>query len=182
MLRSVIRAFPLALLIVSGCTNSTIRSQEGHACSTNSSDDPQLLCTPAQDLVCIATYTRTVTNPAEAAKFDGGIRQVYVCRLNCNVTADCPQQGDVCCPGVIFGKTYGKMGGCTPPSACEAMGGGDEDGGAGDAGTPADAGAKSDGGKADGATAPDAPTDTGAADGSPPDTSGPAALDVASAG
>jgi hypothetical protein len=121
MLRFVIRALTGALLF-SACTNSTIRSQEGHACSTNSSDDPQLVCTPAQDLVCIATYTRTVTNPNEAGKFDGGIRQVYVCRIACNVTAECPQPGDICCRGNIFGKTYDKMGGCVPPSSCESEG------------------------------------------------------------
>jgi hypothetical protein len=117
MLRSVICA--LGALLVLGCGEASIRSQEGHACSTNSSDDPQLICTPAQDLVCIATYSRTVTNPQEAMKFDGGVRQVYVCRFACNTTAECPQPGDICCRGNIHGKTYNKMGGCTPPGSCD---------------------------------------------------------------
>src|SRR4051794_20762498 len=113
MLRSVIPALALALL--SACTANAIRSQEGHACSTSSSDDPQLVCSPAQGPVCISPYTRRVPTPAEAAKFDGGARHVYVCRLACNTADDCPEQGDVCCRGDIFGKTYNKMGGCTPP-------------------------------------------------------------------
>jgi hypothetical protein len=120
MLRPVIWLF-LAAISVAACTTSTLRSQEGHACSTSSSDDPQLVCTPAQDLVCISTYTRIVTNPTEAMKFDGGIRHVFVCRINCNTADDCLQEGDVCCPGIIYGKTYGKMGGCTPYSACDRL-------------------------------------------------------------
>lgn len=122
MLRSVIRCLAGAALL-SSCTNSVIRSQEGHACSTNPDDDPQLVCTPAQDFVCIATYTKVVTNPQEAAKFDGGLRSVYVCRLNCNTTDECPQRGDmdVCCPGHIHGKTYGKMGGCVPLGSCDTL-------------------------------------------------------------
>jgi hypothetical protein len=117
MLRVVI-ALGTALSFA-GCTNSTIRSQEGHACSVSPSDDPQLMCTPAQDLICITTYSRPVTNPQVAVMFDGGIRQVWVCRLACNSTAECPQAGDVCCRGPIYGKTYNKMGGCVPPGSCE---------------------------------------------------------------
>jgi hypothetical protein len=120
MLRSVMCVLAAALLS-SACT-STIRSQEGAACSTNSSDDPQLVCSPAQDLVCITTYTRVVTNPSAASKYDGGIRHVYVCRMACNTPQDCPQTGDVCCRGDIYGKTYGKTGGCVPPGTCEGMG------------------------------------------------------------
>src|SRR5687768_17277919 len=93
MLRPVIRGLLAAVLLCS-CSKSTIRSQEGHACSTNPDDDPQLVCTPANDYVCIATYTKAVTNPAERDKFDGGVRSVYVCRLNCNTTDECPQRGD----------------------------------------------------------------------------------------
>jgi hypothetical protein len=140
MLRSVILALALAVSL-SACSTASVRSQEGHACSTSSSDDPQLVCTPAQDLICIATYSKVVTNPTEAAKFDGGIRHVYVCRLACNNSDDCPEQGDVCCRGSIYGKTYNKIGGCTPPSACEGSmviegDGGSED----DAAAPADGG------------------------------------------
>jgi hypothetical protein len=144
MLRAVIPVFAVAFSLCA-CTTSSLRSQEGHACSTSSSDDPQLVCTPAQDLVCISTYTRVVTNPGEATKFDGGIRHVYVCRINCNTADDCLQEGDICCPGTIYGKTYGKMGGCTPPSACGALEDLGDDGGVDATGT-------------DVAAPPDAPT------------------------
>jgi hypothetical protein len=161
MLRFVICALG-AGLVVSGCTEASIRSQEGHACSINSSDDPQLICTPAQDLVCIATYWRTVTNVQEAKKFDGGVRPVYVCRWACNTTAECPQSGDICCKGMIFGKTYNKTGGCTPPGSCETEdepdGGAPADGTApadtakpGEAGAPADTAAAVDVPEADAA-------------------------------
>src|SRR5690242_6363445 len=80
MLRFVIRAVALAA-VFTGCSTASVRTQEGQACSTSSSDDPQLVCTPAQDLVCITTYTRMITDPTEAAKFPGGVRHVYVCRL-----------------------------------------------------------------------------------------------------
>ena len=160
MLRSVICA--LGALLILGCEGASIRSQEGHACSTSSSDDPLLICTPAQDLVCISTYSRTVTNVEEAKKFDGGIRPVYVCRWACNNTSECPQAGDVCCRGTIYGKTYNKMGGCTPPGSCET----DEeepDGGAPDATVRVDTKPAGD----DATVAADAPADMGA---SPADT------------
>jgi hypothetical protein len=144
MLRSVTCALAVALSLT-GCSTSSVRSQEGQACSTSSSDDPQLVCSPAQDLVCIATYTRLVTKPSEAAKYDGGLRQVYVCRLACNTSADCFQAGDICCPGPIYGKDYGKMRGCVPAGSCEALGEDEPDGGTV---TPGDGGAKLDGASA----------------------------------
>jgi hypothetical protein len=164
MLRSVICA--LGALLVLGCEASSIRSQEGHACSISSSDDPQLICTPAQDLVCISTYSRTVTNVQEAKKFDGGVRPVYVCRMACNTTSECPQVGDICCRGVIYGKTYNKMGGCVPPGSCET----DEEEPEADAGPRPDTAAvvdtrpAGDAGAAapDTAASDDAPTDTAA--------------------
>jgi hypothetical protein len=139
-----------AVLGFAGCTTSTVRSQEGHACSTSSSDDPQLLCTPAQDLVCIATYSITVMNQKEAMKFDGGVRQVFVCRLACNTDNDCPQSLDTCCVGTVYGKTYNKRGGCVPPGSCETSGTDEQDagttpdtGGAPDTGSAPDAGSSS---------------------------------------
>src|SRR3954451_5566070 len=84
-------------LVVSaaGCGKSTIREYESQACSTNDSDDPFLICSPAYDLVCINTYGVLVTNPKEAMKWDGGLRPVYVCRIACSTEQDCLQQGDV---------------------------------------------------------------------------------------
>lgn len=98
-----------------------IRAQEGHACSTDPGDDPQLLCSPVQDLVCISTYSVQVTDPQEAMRFDGGIRQVFVCRYPCSTTSDCPQPGDTCCPGPIYGKTFDRKAACVPPGRCEAI-------------------------------------------------------------
>jgi hypothetical protein len=119
MLRSVIHGLAVVLLLPA-CVNSSIRSQEGHSCSTDPDEDPQLVCTPAQDLVCISTYTKIVTNPREAPKFDGGLRSVYVCRLNCDTDKEC-RDNDICCPGHIYGKTYGRKGGCVPPGSCETL-------------------------------------------------------------
>jgi hypothetical protein len=55
------------------------------------------------------------------AKWDGGVRPVFVCRLACEKTEECPNGGDVCCPGIIHGKTYGKMAGCVPESLCPVL-------------------------------------------------------------
>jgi hypothetical protein len=127
MLRSVVTvnfAWSLAiagLLGAAGCGKSTIREYEAQACSTNQSDDPFLVCSPAYDLVCITTHTVLVTNPKEAQKWDGGLRPVWVCRIACSADTDCIQGGDVCCPGMIYGKDYGKKAGCVPRGMCEAL-------------------------------------------------------------
>jgi hypothetical protein len=55
-------------------------------------------------------------------KFDGGLRPVFICRMPCGRTEDCPQPGDVCCPGPIHGKTAGKTSACVPPTSCETLG------------------------------------------------------------
>src|SRR5688572_23161848 len=47
---------------------SVLRSQEGHACSTNRQDEPQLVCTPAQDLVCISTFSPQVPPPSPSVR------------------------------------------------------------------------------------------------------------------
>jgi hypothetical protein len=149
-----------AVVAFAGCTSSNIRAQEGHACSTDPSEDPQYTCTPAQDLVCITTYSQPVTNEELAKKFDGGVRQVFVCRLACNASAECPQSGDICCPGQIYGKTYNKIGGCVPPGSCQTSEPEGEDGGTT---PPPDTGAKDTGAK------DTAPPDAGAADTGPAD-------------
>jgi len=101
-----------------------VRSQEGQACSTAPGDDPLLVCTTAQDLICISTYGRMVTRPEEQVKYDGGVRPVFVCRYPCGTAAECAQPGDVCCPGQIHGKTFGKTAACVPAASCEAVDGG----------------------------------------------------------
>jgi hypothetical protein len=102
-----------------------LRAQEGQACSTDPADDPLIACTPSMELVCIATYFRFVTNAQEAMKFDGGVRQVFVCRTPCSASDECPQQDDICCPGQIHGETFDKKAACVPPGSCEAVTDGD---------------------------------------------------------
>jgi hypothetical protein len=157
MVRAVFTIDSLALRLVAGlalvasvggCGKSTIREYESHACSTNDSDDPFMLCSPSIDLICINTYTVPVTDPNEAKKWPNAQRPVYVCRLACNVATDCFQPGDICCPGRIHGKDYGKMGGCTPRGMCEGL-------------QNADGGAPDDGGTPDAAVTPDGPPDAG---------------------
>jgi hypothetical protein len=161
MLRAAVAVnLAACLMIVSAGCNQTTRQYEGQACSINSSDDPLLVCSPAYDLVCINTYSVVVLNPKEAARWDGGIRPIFVCRLACDpAMSGCFQPGDVCCPGDIYGKTYGKTGGCVPRSNCHTLG---------DAGTPdaaGDAPAAAGDGPDDVPAAPvDARGDAGAAD------------------
>src|SRR5262245_41097124 len=114
------RAVIAILVGLSACAKGQIRSGEGAFCST-SSEDPQYVCDPGMDLICMATHSVPVTNPKEMGKWDGGVRPVYVCRLACEKSEDCPNAGDVCCPGIIYGKTYGKMAGCVPETLCPIL-------------------------------------------------------------
>jgi hypothetical protein len=115
------RAVILFLVVVSACSKGQIRSGEGAFCSTDPSDDPQYICDPGIDLICIATHNVPVTDPKEMRKWDGGVRPVFVCRLACDKTEDCPNAGDVCCPGIIQGKSYGKMAACTLETLCPVL-------------------------------------------------------------
>src|SRR5262245_8932220 len=110
----------LPLLVVGGllglgCGKTVYRSHEAQFCSTNDDDDPFYECSPSSDLVCINTYAERVT-----AKNDAGSQLIplYLCRLACNPGDKCPG-GEICCPGKIEGKTYGKTGGCVPESRCD---------------------------------------------------------------
>jgi hypothetical protein len=157
------------MFVGAGCNNTT-REYEGQACSISSSDDPLLVCSPAYDLVCINTYSIQVRNPAEAVKWDGGIRPIYVCRLACDPARnECFQAGDVCCPGPIHGKTYGKMAGCVPLPNCPALSLGKDAGATEDAAGdgPADGPAAPDDARAE-AAAPDAAADAVAPDAGAP--------------
>jgi hypothetical protein len=122
-------ALPLSLLI--GCGSGAggavaadagvdvqvITAQEGHACLADPGDGIELVCSRAQGLVCIATYSRQITRP------DGGIRQVFVCRIPCAGAGECPLASDVCCPGQVVGQSSPTRA-CVPPSNCEAIDGG----------------------------------------------------------
>lgn len=124
MLRVVIPGVSLMLvLLAAACGKQERRAYEGHGCSTESSDDPQYSCTPQLDLVCIATYSQVITVERVAKRFDGGARDVYVCRHPCSPDggpAQCPPD-EVCCTGRIHGKDYGKTGGCTPAMFCDSL-------------------------------------------------------------
>jgi len=172
MLRSVVTLQAIGLagalgLLASGCGKSKIRTYESQACSTNESDDPLLVCSPAYDLICINTYGVAVTDPNEAKNWDGGIRPVYVCRIACASDSECFQAGDVCCPGVIHGITYqGKKAGCAPPGNCDYLG------------TTMDAGADAQG-NVDAPNGPNGGQDGGAADSPGADAAADAATDRA---
>lgn len=152
MVRVVI-SLALAAALGAGCGGGSIRAGEGVKCSTDPDEDPQYVCSPAADLVCITTYSVLVTNEREAPRYDGGIRQVFVCRLACEADEDCRQGGDVCCPGLIVGKNYGKMAACVPSMFCTTR-----DGGARPDGPPREAAAPAED------ASPDRPADAGAVD------------------
>ncbi len=135
------------------CGKSTIRSFDGVACSTDPSEDPQYICSPTRDLVCISTFTVMIMNEREAMRWDGGVRPVYVCRLACSLDEECRQAGEICCPGHIYGKTYGKSRGCALVQDCHAIDAGVPEAPA----RPPDGGARPDG--AGDAGDPDAPAD-----------------------
>jgi hypothetical protein len=87
---------------------------EGHACSVDPGDHPRLECSRSPRLVCVSTYRVPTTRPP------GGLRNVFLCRLPCATTADCPPIGDVCCPGEVSGPP-GTTRACVPPSSCETL-------------------------------------------------------------
>ncbi len=91
-----------------GLGKSKIRAGDGQHCTTSSSEDPVFTCSPAYDLACIATYKHQVSN-----------EPVYVCRLVCTPGDRCLYPSDICCPGTIHGKTYGKMHACVPVRDCD---------------------------------------------------------------
>jgi len=130
-----------------GCAKSQIRSYEGQACSIDPDEDPQRTCSPAADLVCIATYAHPMT-----------ARPVHVCRFVCDPSEGCRNADEVCCPGQIYGRTYGKSAACVLARWCDSIAP------AGDGGTdrlladlPRDGGADA------------SPDDAPAPDGAPPD-------------
>jgi hypothetical protein len=99
---------------------TVISEYESQACSTDPADDPLLVCATAYDLACISTYGIQITNPAERARWDGGVRPVFVCRLRCQRSGPaCPQIGDVCCSGALPAGGTGTA--CVPRAMCDAL-------------------------------------------------------------
>jgi hypothetical protein len=109
----------LAMLVVGGlvglgCGKTVYRSHEAQFCSIDDNDDPFYECSPSSDLVCINTYSMQVGSGETARRVP-----LYLCRLACNPATDKCPGGEICCPGKIEGKTYGKSGGCVPESRCD---------------------------------------------------------------
>lgn len=118
MVRKDILFFSFALLGIA-CSKSKIRTYDGQLCSTSSADDPLYVCAPSDDLVCAHTYGIIVTDEREARKWDGGVRPVWVCRMACDPSESCRIAGDICCPAVIHGESYGKSHVCVPTNHCD---------------------------------------------------------------
>ena len=95
---------------------SVLVAQEGHACSIDPTDDPRLVCSVPQQLVCISTYT------VQSASSDGGDRPVFLCRFPCTGQDQCQQPGDVCCPGLRGGGAATHA--CVPAASCQGADGG----------------------------------------------------------
>jgi hypothetical protein len=168
----------LLALCGAGC-KATIRVYDSQACSTDPSEDPQLVCSPAYNLVCANTYGVPIPNPTERAKWPDGKRPIYLCRITCNVedpetnaSKDCNMVGDngqvdICCPNpVIYGKKYdGYTGVCVQRGRCDIL-----------REMPVDAGAPTD--ATDAQAPPNAPPPSGGPGGPPtpaPDAAAPPA-------
>lgn len=159
-------------VLAAGCNKTVYRAYESQYCSSDDDEDPFRECARSSDLVCINTYKMSYPQS------DGRppvVRDMWLCRLACDpATPTACRPDEVCCPGPIFGRTYGFTHACVQPSYCASLGSVPRDGGARDATsdvmTPA--------GGSDAAVdrpvdtlpaPPDAPVDTSAADAETPD-------------
>ena len=100
-----------------GCGKTVFRSHEAQFCSTNDDDDPFYECSPSTDLVCISTYSQIF-----GTGVDGGTPTtlpLYLCRLACTPGGPACPNNELCCPGPIVGRNYGKMHACVPESRCD---------------------------------------------------------------
>jgi hypothetical protein len=132
-----------------GCGKTVYRSHEGHYCSSTTDDDPFFECSPSYDLICINTYAEPILQTGGAPpKF----QEIFLCRLACQPGERCPDARDVCCPGPIYGRDYGKTAACVPAGQCQTV-------------VATDAGA-------------DTRRDASTPDGPEPDTGGPNEIDA----
>lgn len=127
-------------LVGAGCEKTIYRSHESQYCSSTDDDDPYYECSRSSDLVCINTYEKSY--PQTDNRPDKVV-SMWLCREACDPTVKNPCMGEeICCPGAIFGKDYGKKHACVLREFCDSI--------LGTPSTPKDAGAKTDtGGAAD---------------------------------
>jgi hypothetical protein len=154
---SVVAALVVGLGAFAGCSKTVYHSHESHYCSSSDDDDPYWECSRSADLVCINTYDGVYPQP------DGKPTKtvpMYLCRMACTPGDKTCQPDEVCCPGMIYGRNYGKTHGCTLPSFCAALAGQPKDAGTTrDTATTADAGSDAGGDAGDAADAGDAGSD-----------------------
>ena len=134
-------------LVGAGCGKTVYKSYDSHYCSSTEDDDPYFECSRSSDLVCINTYAKSYgQNDGKPDK----VVQMWACHLACDPAAQnpCNASDEVCCPGMIYGRNYGKDHACVLREFCDAFAG------MKDAGAKPDA-AKGDAGTSDGATGSD---------------------------
>jgi hypothetical protein len=152
----------LGSVVGAGCGKTVYRSYESHYCSSSDDDDPYFECSKSSDLVCIYTYDKSY------GQTDGKpdkVVSMWACREACDpaVKNPCVNAEEVCCPGMIFGRNYGKDHACVMRDFCDAFVG------------MKDAGAKPDASKPDaGAGTPDAAGPDAAAGGTDASPDSPA--------
>ena len=94
----------------SGCGKEVRTAFEGVYCS-HEDEDPMYECAKYYDLVCISTDRHVNQLTGELGP------DRYLCRQPCKPGQTCPEQG-VCCPGMIYGKTFDTTHACVPFSFC----------------------------------------------------------------
>jgi hypothetical protein len=126
-----IAALGIATLMGAGCGKTVYRAYESQYCSSDDDEEPFRECAKSSDLVCINTYKMSYGGSSGMPPV---VRDMWLCRLACDPTkAMACMPGEVCCPGPIFGRTYGFTHACVQPSYCAALDSIPRDGGARDA-------------------------------------------------
>jgi hypothetical protein len=107
-------------LVGAGCEKTVYRSQGGQYCSSTADDDPYYECSRSSDLVCINTYAKSYP---QTDNQPDKVVSMWLCNLACDPTVKnpCADPEEVCCPGPIFGKDYGKKNACVLREFCDAL-------------------------------------------------------------
>jgi hypothetical protein len=145
-------------LVGAGCDKTVYRSHDAQYCSSTEDDDPYYECSRSSDLICINTYSKTYAQPNNQPD---KVVAMWLCHEACDPTVKnpCVDPEEVCCPGAIFGKDYGKKNACVLREFCDALLGMPTTKDAGSSDAKPDAGGTADGPSSDlaaDAGAPDA--------------------------